>query len=288
MPIYDQGYQRWDGELQRHPARWWPITREGVMKFLPQRKYLILLGLAWLPMIFHGASLYTRLKGADVLESLLGQADFETGAGFFWEALSRQGLWVVVFTVMVGADLIAADRRHRALQLYFSKPITPNDYLLGKLGVIAAFQLLVSWVPMMLLWLFALMLEPTGAYLATIWAVPVGVTLYALLTAFVAGGLMLLMSSIGQRTVYIAGAWLILFAYGPFRFVAEILKALSGNEYFGLLALESDLEQVGAWIFGVEGPHEFHPAFSLLVVAAVVAISYLALRRRIRPVEVVL
>ena len=53
MPIYDQGYERWNGELQKHPARWWPIVRQGILQFAPQRKYLILLGLAAIATLAH-------------------------------------------------------------------------------------------------------------------------------------------------------------------------------------------------------------------------------------------
>lgn len=288
MPIYDQGYQRWTGEIPPRPARWWPIVRQGVMQFLPQRKYLTLLALAWLGPLFQGASLFTRLKGGDILENLLGQGRLDASSAFFWSAISAQGLWVVIFTIMVGSDLIASDRRFRALQLYFSKPITPNDYILGKLGVIAAFLLMTVWLPGLLLWLFGVMIQPTAEYLKGIWFVPFSLTVFTVLLVLLAGMLMLVMSSLGQRTVYIAGAWIIFFGFGPFQGIAELLKALSGQEYWGLVVLWSDLQQVGAWLFAARGPHDFHPVFSLLVVLGAIAACYAIVRRRIEPVEVVL
>lgn len=288
MPIYDQGYQRWNGELQRHPARWWPIVRQGVWQFLPQRKYLTLLGMAFLGPIFAGATLFTRLKGADILESVLGRGGFDAGPAFYWSMMSRQSLWVVLFTIMVGADLVSSDRRFKALQLYFSKPITPNDYIIGKLGVIATFQFLVLWVPTMLLWLFGMMIEPSAAYVGAIWYVPLAATLYCVIMVLVSGLMMLTASSIGQRTVYIAGAWFIFFGYGPFRGVAQIMKGLSDSEYWGLLSIESNVGMFGAWLFGGDLPHEFHPLVSLLWLLLVSAGCYVLLRRRIRPVEVVL
>ncbi len=149
MPIYEQGYQRWSGEMQERPLRWWPIVRQGVLNFLPQRKYLVLLGIAWIAKIFAGASIYGRLKGGDFLEGVFGQ-NFSTGSPFFWSTMNESMIWVVIFTIMVGSDLIAADRRGRALQLYFSKPITRNDYILGKIGVIATFILVAAWLPTLL------------------------------------------------------------------------------------------------------------------------------------------
>ena len=50
-------------------------------------------------------------------------------------------------TVYVGAGLIANDRRANALQIYLSKPLTRAEYVVGKLAILMAFLLLVTWVP---------------------------------------------------------------------------------------------------------------------------------------------
>ena len=286
MPIYEQGYQRWDGELQERPLRWWPIVRQGVLQFLPQRKYLILLGLAWIQKIFAGVSLYGRLKGADLLEGILG-TNLDAGAPFFWSTLESSMIWVVIFTIMVGSDLVAADRRGRALQLYFSKPITRNDYVIGKIGVIATFLLLASWVPTMLLWLFAAAIEPTGAYFARIWYVPIAMTAYTVLTIATAGLFMLAVSATAQRSVFIAVTWIVVFGFG-FVPVIELVKAVTGVEVWSLLNMAGNLGQVGAWWFGAEFDDGVHPVFSLAALAVGIAAAYAWLRRKIEPVEVVL
>lgn len=286
MPIYEQGYQRWNGELQEHPLRWWPIVRQGVMQFLPQRKYLVLLAIAWIGKIFDGVQLYGRLKGGEMLEGIFGRS-FDAGAAFFWTSQSESMIWVVIFTVMVGSDLIAADRRGKALQLYFSKPITPNDYVIGKIGVIATFLLLVTWIPMMLLWLFAVAIEPTGAYFGQIWAVPLALTAHSLLLIATAGLFMLAVSATAQRSVFIAVTWIVLFGYG-FVPVIELVKAITSVEIWSLLNMAGNLAQVGSWMFGAEFDDAVHPALSLAALLLALFAAYTWLRRRIRPVEVVL
>lgn len=292
MPIYDQGYRRWTGQIQTHPLRWWPITRQGVLQFLPQRKYLVVMGIAWVVMLFRGARLLTNLRGGEVTrqlgEALGGLVSFDAGPGFYWGAIEGQMLWVVIFTIMVGSDLIAADRRHKALQLYFSKPITANDYIFGKLGVIGAFLALVAWLPSMLLWIFGLMLEPTGPYFSAVWFVPLALTAWSVVMIGVAGMLMLAMSALGQRAVFIAVSWIIFFGYGPFQLVILLLREFTGSPHWGLISFSQCLEQVGSWWFGVETPWDFHPALALLMLAAVVAACYGIVRWRIKPVEVVL
>jgi len=117
MPIYDQGYQRWKGELQRHPVRWWPIVRHGVLSVIKQRKYLLLLVLAWAGPLVQGVRLFlgSRVSGVINTEQLGGL--FADGMDFYLGVLEKQGLWVLLFVVLVGSDLIAQDRRHNALQI---------------------------------------------------------------------------------------------------------------------------------------------------------------------------
>ena len=49
MPIFDQGYQHWSGELSGHAWRWLAITRHGVRVALKNRFLRLLLIIAWMP-----------------------------------------------------------------------------------------------------------------------------------------------------------------------------------------------------------------------------------------------
>ena len=69
----------------------------------------------------------------------------------FRQFLSQQDVFLFFITVYVGAGLIANDRRANALQIYLSKPLTRTEYVFGKLAVLMAFLLLVTWVPAILL-----------------------------------------------------------------------------------------------------------------------------------------
>jgi hypothetical protein len=100
--------------------------------------------------------------------------------------------------------------------------------------------------------------------------------------------LILALSAVGQKGVFVAGAWIILFGYGPFQLVILLLRELSGQAFWSLLSLERDLDHVGAWLFGNSTDSELHPVASLAVLVLVAAACFTVLRRRIRPVEVVL
>lgn len=288
MPIHDQGYQRWKGEIPERPLRWWPIVRQGVLQVLPQRKYLFLVVLAWLGPLYQGALLFGKLRATDMIEQLLGSGGTNVGPTFYWSVIDNQGFAVLLFVLLVGSSLIAEDRQYKALQLYFSKPLTPRDYILGKLGIIGSFLVITVWLPIFLLWVFGLMVEPSFEYFREIWFVPLSLTVYTLLLIAVAGLLILALSSVGQKAVFIAGAWIILFGYGPFQLVIALLQELSNNDFWSLISLERDLDHVGEWLFGATSGSDIHPAFSLVFLLAVIVACYSLLQRRIRPVEVVL
>src|SRR5437763_17164179 len=51
MPIFDQGYQHWQGPLSGHAWRWLAVARHGVRAQLQNRVVRGLLLLAWLPAV---------------------------------------------------------------------------------------------------------------------------------------------------------------------------------------------------------------------------------------------
>ncbi len=61
---------------------------------------------------------------------------------------------LIILSIFSGADLISADLKFKALPLYFSRPLSRGDYLLGKFSIILFYLLLFTLVPGILLLLF--------------------------------------------------------------------------------------------------------------------------------------
>ena len=68
--------------------------------------------------------------------------------------------FLLPISVLLGYDLIAGDLRSNALESYFSRPVTPGRYLLGRTGAFTAFLLLVSLVPLLWIWTFDVTTAP--------------------------------------------------------------------------------------------------------------------------------
>src|SRR5215472_1447310 len=144
MPIHDQGYRRYGGEKAQTGQAWLVIARSGIRTMIAKRAFLGLLLLAWFPFFVRAVQIYASAN--------LPQAAFlRPTAETFRQFLDQQEIFVFFITVYVGAGLIANDRRANALQIYLSKPLTRAEYVFGKLAVLMAFLLLVTWVPAILL-----------------------------------------------------------------------------------------------------------------------------------------
>src|SRR5207249_974431 len=144
MPIHDQGYRRYGGGKAPHGQAWAVIAKAGIRTMLAKRAFLGLLLLAWFPFIVRAIQIYASANFSQV--SFLAP-----NAEMFHDFLEQQGFFVFVITVYVGAGLVANDRRANALQIYLSKPLTRAEYVFGKLAILTAFLLLVTWVPAIVL-----------------------------------------------------------------------------------------------------------------------------------------
>ncbi len=285
MPVYDQGYARWEGQLRRRPLRWWPILRRNFLTELRKRRTIVLLMLAWVVILVRGVILYGDLRSGGLLQS---SGLVPGGMGTFYQAVRGQSAFVILFVLLSGTELISRDRRYNALQIYFSRPLTPNDYILGKLGIVSAFVFLVSWLPVLLLWIFAVAVSTREGYFASVWPVPLALTVYCLVWAVTAGILILLLSASARRSAIIAVSWVLLYGLLAIRGVTSLLSTLTHQPWWGLFDLDRNVKQVGAAVFGVKGPLSTAEGWSWLIVAAVVVGGYFLLRRKIRPVEVAL
>src|SRR5258706_5978462 len=164
MPIFDQGYQHWDGTLGAQGWRWLAITRHGVrvgMKSLIMRIYLLLALAPALVLVFMLCIWGLVERKADSVSSLMGVLSFlqpeilahpqhfrvEIWTLFYSQFLQIELYFSIVLILIVGPNLISQDLRFNALPLYFSRPLRRIDYFRGKLGIITAILAMVMILP---------------------------------------------------------------------------------------------------------------------------------------------
>jgi ABC-2 type transport system permease protein len=278
MPIHDQGYRRYLGSKAAVGKAWQVITRAGVRTVLAKRSFIALMLLAWAPFVVRAVQIYIAAN--------FQQASFlAPQAETFREFLEQQGVFVFFVTIYIGAGLIANDRRANALQVYLSKPLTRAEYVAGKFAILFLFLASVTWFPAILLLLVQTMFAGNFAFVQeNIFLLP-AITLFSLLQVLVSAMTMLALSSMSKssRFVGIMYAGLIFFTAAFF----QALRGITGRSSWAWLSPTDTLEQIGAYIFRMEPPHQLSPVVAIVTIIALIAGSAWILERNVRGVEVV-
>lgn len=289
MPVYDQTYQRWDGQVRVRSARFLPIAFEGIRLLLKpkQSSFLnILTRLMYIgsqiPFLFFLVTIFIRrLYGLE--KGPLQALQFDpTKASFYIEVLQNEMVWVLLFTIFIGAGLIARDLRVNAIEGYLAKPLTVLDYVLGKFLVIAFFLACVTLFPCLFLWLADWLLADESGYLMKVLPQLGRITLFSVLIIGTCGLTILAVSSLTKSDKVAAIIWIggnvVLLFLG--RVMSRILD-------FPALELISPFEAaltLGGGLFGLSVRPGASLALSGWVLVAYVSISSLLLYLRIRAI----
>ena len=277
MPVHDQGYRRYGGR-RVHGGAWRVIATTAIRAELRRRRVVALLLMSWLPFLVFAVRLYV---GANFTQAAFLAATPAT----FRDFLGWQGIFIFFVTILIGAGLIADDRRTNALQIYLSKPLTRLDYVVGKLLAIAAFLVFVTIVPGVLLLFLQMLFAGSTEF--------VRANLYLLPATLVSGAAQVLVASLAilalsalstsRRFVAILYAGLIFFSEGLQRALIES----TGSRLWALLSPGDTLAVVADSAFRTPPPEPVPLAAALAVLAGLLVTSVVVLQWRIRGVEVV-
>ena len=222
MPIFDQGYQHWNGPLSGHVWRWLAVARHGVRATLNNRLVRWFLFAAWIPALAlitvlalwglleqQSESVLAFLRNVLPPEMIGNPRDFR---GLVWTIVYsfffKAELAVALFLVLVvGPNLVSRDLRFNALPLYFSRPLRRIDYFLGKLGVIGFFLAATQILPAAAAYAFGIAFSLDLGVIRDTHRLLWGGVLYGLIITVSAGTLMLALSSLSRRSIYVGLAW---------------------------------------------------------------------------------
>ena len=222
MPIFDQGYQHWNGHLASQFWRWWAVTRHGIRMqfrskltrfsiatFLAPALALVTFMILW--SLFEQGNTYIKPLIQRMLPKELTDVPQEYRVAVWTLAFHFffmvQYTLLMILILLVGPNLISKDLRFNALPLYFSRPLRRWEYFLGKLGVIAFFVQLVTAAPAALAWLLGVLFSLKFSIIAEVLHLLWGSFLVSLVISVVYGLWMLALSSLSRNSRYVAMMW---------------------------------------------------------------------------------
>lgn len=281
MPIYEESYRSWHGQLDGKLWTWFVIAKTGI-RLLWKRGMILLLLLSSIPFFVRAVQIYLMTRYGDQVN--IGQVvdGFKINPGFFYSFLQGQTFLLLLVLIFSGASLIANDRKFKALPLYFSKPVGFGDYVLGKFLVVGFYGSLVTVVPGLILFLVRVALARDASFLKTFYWVPLSLLGYTAIALVVLGGLILALSSAARGT---RSAAILFFAIIMFPDVFR--QILSRIPEVSLFSLTADLRQVGAALFAQQAAFPVATVWSWVALVVAVAVTFGVLWLKVRPTEVV-
>ncbi|MBL7007809.1 MAG: hypothetical protein ISR76_02345 [Planctomycetes bacterium] len=225
-------YERFTGTRSRRPA-WWPVCTATLRRGWASR-WVKLLTFGSLAIAFGFTALfyfaYQVMPNWPLLLQLAGEGD-NAGSGFplqFYNGLLHVFVYPILLplSLLFGYDLISKDLASNALETYFSRPVTPLAYVIGRTIAYVGFLLLVTLVPLLWIWLFDVSTGPDGRF-DEISGVPLALIQGLAPVALVLALFIQAVSSVTKSGIWTNLAVVVLFFFG---FVAgQILYEESGR-----------------------------------------------------------
>jgi hypothetical protein len=146
-------------------------------------------------------------------------------------AFFQRGLWLVVLLFgMITPRLISHDVQSRAFLLYFSRPITPFQYVLGKATTTWAFLAAVTTLPALLCYFSGILVSPSLDVVFSTWMIPFRILLATVVIGLPTTMLALWLSSLARESRYAAFGWFAIWMVG---LIAAVMLAAAEYDGYG-------------------------------------------------------
>jgi ABC-2 type transport system permease protein len=267
MDIREKGYSHWQGELKTSHYNWLPIFLNGIKTIFKKKYSKLIFAMSGSTFIIFLLAVYVSTKPElKILGELVRL--LKSDADLFKTFYANEFLifMLVVLSSFSGADLISSDLKFKAFPLYFARPLSRGDYLLGKFSIILFYLLLFTLVPGILLLLFKMIF--TGS-LTVSPLLLLAILVFPLLECIFLASLTLTLSSLSANTKFIQIAIFLVYIFS--NNLAHILKSIFKSDYFFLISLQSNIGQMGSFFFGLQ-PRFSYPAWLALLPPVVISL----------------
>jgi ABC-2 type transport system permease protein len=314
MPVHDLGYRSWDGQRTHRLLRPLSVAASGI-SLVWQRKWLrLMLIIAWMPIVFPAMGIFafefssTEPEMRDVTEGLLrgplGRPDLAFMAGNDPDSV-RHEVWstfiltffrypqltaMVMLVGMIAPMMVSYDLRSKAYLLYFSRPLSTWEYVLGKSAVIWVYLSLIVTVPALVLYVMGVLLSPDLSVIGQTWDIPLRILAASIVLVVPTTALATCFSACTSESRYAMFSWFAtwtlgfvayqILTYAPYR--GDVPRKPGGRPDWNLLLEQIDydrwrllspyhtLGKVQSWIFGLDTTDgSVVPAIVLLCVVTV-------------------
>lgn len=148
MAVYKRSYRQYSGAFTPRWSRLLILTRYALRGIFESRFVTGLYVISFFYPIVVIAIMYLN-HNLKVLSLIKVDRDhlFEVGGSFFMVLMTVQGSIAFLMTSFIGPNMIAPDLSNNGLPLYFCRPLSRAEYVLGRASAILILLSLITWVP---------------------------------------------------------------------------------------------------------------------------------------------
>lgn len=153
MAVYKRSYATYSGPLTPRWSRLFILTRYSAKTIFQSRIVTGLFVICFFYPLLMAAALYLN-HNASVLSLLKfkGDALLEINGKFFLVFMTVQSSLAYLMTAFIGPGLISPDLVNNGLPLYFCRPLSRTEYVVGRGAVLVMVLSLITWVPGLILY----------------------------------------------------------------------------------------------------------------------------------------
>ena len=285
MAVYKRTYKAYEGALTPPWSRFLILPRNGMGR-VTHSKFLVLYLMAcyFFPLLcsvfIYVSHNVTFLQTFNIPTTSL----FKINNTFFEFFCAFQGGMACLLTAFVGPGLVAPDLANGALPLYFYRPFSRAEYVLGKMSLLLYFLSLITWFPGLIVFLIQSSLAGWQWTRDNAWILGSLLLGLAIWDVFLA--LMALALSAWVKWRIAAGALILGVFFAGAGFGAAV-NAIVRTTYGSLLDLRQVISVIWSQMFRDPATTGPSAAEAWMALAAAAALCLWLLTRRVKAFEVV-
>lgn len=249
MPVHDLGYRAWNGSRMTQLMRPLVVAKGGISLVWRRRWLRMMIIFSWLPILIFGFAIFmfeyaateegAREGISQLLTWQMGRPDLAMSISND-HAGSRHDVWatliltffrvpqlfaMVLLVGLIAPMLISYDLRSKAYLMYFSRPLSPTQYIIGKSAVLWFFLSTITAIPALMLYVTGVFLSPDLSVIRDTWDLPLRIIGATVVLVVPTTALALCYSSFTSESRYATFSWFATWAMG---FIAYTFLTYSG------------------------------------------------------------
>jgi len=282
MAVYKLTYKAYEGESTPTWSRFLILARYNYAKLTAIRFMMLFITVSMFYPI--GCAIYVYLSAnADFLRSF-GFTSFAIDNQFFYTFCRVQGVLSFLLMAFISPSLMSWDISNGALQLFFCRPFSRFEYVLGKLSVVLPLLSILTWIPALILFAIKSSISDWAWTTENWWlarSVVLGLIVWSVLLSFLG----LAISATLKRRIA-AGAVILCIYFGGAG-LAGAVNSIMMIESGSLFDISAVFRTIWAHLLRYDNESDMSVISAWIAVGVVLAICLWLLNRRIRSFEVI-